>query len=150
MRTASCLTLLAIGAILTFAVTGHPSFLNLQVAGLVIMATGVAGLFLPRRGSGWLRRRTVLRKGTRGPVAGEAGETRYPPSIMLNPGALPSDQPGTFAGHEAGPPTIPEVPGEDLAAERESPVIASAPCLRGRGGVHRGVILRSSGRRARQ
>ena len=137
MRTASCLTLLAIGAILTFAVTGHPSFLNLQVAGLVIMATGVAGLFLPRRGSGWLRRRTVLRKGTRGPVAGEAGETRYPPSIMLNPGALPSDQPGTFAGHEAGPPTIPEVPGEDLAAERESPVIASAPCLRGRGGVHR-------------
>jgi len=38
MRTASCLTLLAIGAILTFAVTGHPSFLNLQVAGVVIMA----------------------------------------------------------------------------------------------------------------
>jgi hypothetical protein len=82
MRTASCLTLLAIGAILTFAVTGHPSFLNLQVAGLVIMATGVAGLFLPRRGSGWLRRWTVLCK---------------------------------------GPPPIPEVPGEDQAAERESP-----------------------------
>src|SRR6266568_5945160 len=118
MRTASCLTLLAIGAILTFAVTGHPSFLNLQVAGLVIMATGVAGLFLPRRGSGWLRRRTVLRKGPRGPGVGEAGETRYPPYIMLNPGALPGDQPGTFAEHEAGPPPIPEVPGEDQAAEQ--------------------------------
>lgn len=50
MRSATCLTLLAIGATLTFAVTGHPSFLNLQVLGLVIMATGLIGLFLPRRG----------------------------------------------------------------------------------------------------
>jgi hypothetical protein len=127
MRTASCLTLLAIGAILTFAVKGHPSFLNLQVAGLVIMATGAVGLVLPRRGSGWQRRRTVLRKGTRGPVVGEVEETRYPPYIMLNPGALPSDQPGTSADHEAGPPTIPEVPGEDLAAEQESPGDRSRP-----------------------
>ena len=46
MRTASCLTLIAIGAIFTFAVTAHPSFLNLQIAGVVIMATGVAGLGL--------------------------------------------------------------------------------------------------------
>jgi hypothetical protein len=28
MRTASCLTVLAIGAIFTFAVTAHPSFLT--------------------------------------------------------------------------------------------------------------------------
>ena len=35
---------MAVGAIFTFAVTGHPSFLNLQIAGVVIMATGVAGL----------------------------------------------------------------------------------------------------------
>jgi hypothetical protein len=50
MRSATCLTLLAIGATLTFAVTGHPSFLNLQILGLVIMATGLAGLLLPRCG----------------------------------------------------------------------------------------------------
>jgi hypothetical protein len=120
MRTASCLTLLAIGASLTFAVTGHPSFPNLQVAGLVIMATGAAGRFLSRRGSGWLRRRTVLTGARAGPSWARPGNP-LSPYIMLNPGALPSDQPGTFAEHEAGPPTIPEVPGEDQAAGRESP-----------------------------
>ena len=88
MKTVTCLTLIAIGAIFTFAITAHPSFLNLQIAGLVVMATGVAGLLLPRRGQeGWLRRRTVLRKGARGPVVGHVEETRYPPYIMLNPGA---------------------------------------------------------------
>lgn len=64
MRTASCLTLIAIGAIFTFAVTAHPRFLNLQIADVVIMATGVAGQLIPRRSQqGWLRRRTILRGG---------------------------------------------------------------------------------------
>jgi hypothetical protein len=61
MRTATGLTLVAIGAILAFAIRTSPSFLNLQVAGWVIMLTGVAGMFLPRRGSG-LRRRIVVRR----------------------------------------------------------------------------------------
>jgi hypothetical protein len=90
MRTASGLTLVALGAILAFAVKGHPSFLNIQVVGWVILLTGVAGLVLPRRGYGWLRRRMVLRRGPRGrPVAGRAEETRYPPYVMLNPGTAP-------------------------------------------------------------
>jgi hypothetical protein len=62
MRTATGLTLVAIGAILAFAVRTSPSFLNLQVAGWVIMLTGVAGVFIPRRGSGWLRRRIIVRR----------------------------------------------------------------------------------------
>ena len=37
MRTASCLTLIAVGAIFTFAITSSPSFLNLQIAGVIIM-----------------------------------------------------------------------------------------------------------------
>src|SRR5258708_34255157 len=87
MRTASCLALMAVGAIFTFAVTAHPSFLNLQIAGVVIMATGVAGLLLPRRHQqGWLRRRPILRRGPRGPVVRQVHETR-PPCVMLNPGA---------------------------------------------------------------
>jgi hypothetical protein len=87
MRTASGLMLVALGAILAFAVKGHPSFLNIQVVGWVIMLTGVAGMVLPRRGYGWLRRRMVLRRGPRGrPVVGRVEETRYPPYVMLNPG----------------------------------------------------------------
>ena len=129
MRTATGLALIAIGAILTFAVTAHPSFLNLQVAGIVIMLTGVAGLFLPKPAQGWLRRRTVLRRGSRGPVVGQVDETRYPPYVMLNPGADDSGhnglQPGDLtmdeAAEAAGPgqetAPIPDLPADDLAED---------------------------------
>lgn len=129
MRTATGLTLVAIGAILTFAVTAHPSFLNLQVAGVVIMIVGVAGLFLRKPAQGWLRRRTILRRGVAGPVVGQVDEKRYPPYVMLNPGAPGEEvangrQPGDLTADEAEPAPgdqttpIPDVPDEDLVAER--------------------------------
>jgi hypothetical protein len=105
MRTATCLTLVAIGAILTFAVTAHPSFLDLQVTGVVIMIVGVAGLFLNRRTSGWLRRRVVLRKGATGPVVGHIDQTNYPSYVSIDPAALESVQP---APDEDGPAPIPD------------------------------------------
>ena len=87
MRTASGLMLVALGAILAFAVRGHPSWLNIQIVGWVIMLTGVAGMAIPRRGYGWLRRRMVLRRGPGGrPVVNRVEETRYPPYVMLNAG----------------------------------------------------------------
>jgi hypothetical protein len=60
MKTATALTVIAIGAILAFAVTAQPSFFSFHVAGWVLMVTGVAGAVIPRRGYGWLRRRLVL------------------------------------------------------------------------------------------
>ncbi|HBW20153.1 MAG: hypothetical protein ACLPN6_08540 [Streptosporangiaceae bacterium] len=86
MKTATGLALVAVGAILAFAVTGHPSFLNVQVAGWVIMLTGVAGMLVPRRGYGWLRRR-VVRRPARRDVAADGGEQPFPPYVMLNPAA---------------------------------------------------------------
>jgi hypothetical protein len=126
MRTASCLTLIAIGAIFTFAVTAHPSFLNLQIAGVVMMATGVAGLVLPRRNqSGWLRRRTILRRGARGRVVGEVDETRLPPYVMLNPGASAKesngDQPGDLTMRDRASDTIPDVTAEPDAVVVDEP-----------------------------
>jgi hypothetical protein len=118
MRTATCLTLLAIGAIFAFAITATPSFLNIHVAGWVIMATGVAGLLLPRRGQGWLRRRIVLRGGRRGGVVGHIDETRTPSYVLLNPSALEAVQPEPPAGDDLGPPTIPE-PTEDDQQTRQ-------------------------------
>ena len=125
MRTASCLTLLAIGAILTFAVTTSPSFLNLQIAGVVIMATGAAGMFLHKPTRGWLRRRVVLRDGRRGRVVGQVDETRYPPYVMINPGATaqdaPSPQPGDLTAAEAAQPgdeTLPDLPAEKVGRAR--------------------------------
>jgi hypothetical protein len=82
------LFLIAAGAILAFAVQGHPSWLNIQVVGWVIMLTGVAGMAIPRRGYGWLRRRMVLRRGPGGrPVVDRVEEKHYPPYIMLNTGS---------------------------------------------------------------
>jgi ABC-type transport system involved in cytochrome bd biosynthesis fused ATPase/permease subunit len=64
MKTATALTVAAIGAILAFAVTAEPSFFNFHVAGWVLMVTGLAGTVIPRRSYGWLRRRLVLNNGT--------------------------------------------------------------------------------------
>ena len=61
MKTATSLALVAVGAILAFAITRSPSFLNLQVAGWVLMLTGGVGAIVPRRGNGWLRRSLVVR-----------------------------------------------------------------------------------------
>ncbi|MBV9204405.1 MAG: hypothetical protein JO037_03130, partial [Actinobacteria bacterium] len=88
---------------------------------------------IPRRGYGWLRRRMVLRRGPGGrPVVDRVEEKRYPPYIMLNPGADGVAEPIPEAAPET--PTIVEPlqdpdpeglgadPGPDperLAAERE-------------------------------
>lgn len=141
MRTATGLALIALGAILAFAVQGHPSWLNIQVVGWVIILTGVAGMFIPRRGYGWLRRRMVLRRGPGGrPIVDRVEEKRYPPYMMLNPGsnAVVDDTPAGHAatGGTAAAEDVPTVVGsfegpdptgmpdegpdpERLAAERE-------------------------------
>ena len=109
MKTATGMTLIAIGAILAFAVTAHPPLFNLQVAGWVLMLTGAVGMVMPRRGYGWLRRKLVKRRGPGGPVVSEVEETQYPSYVMLNPGATSrweqgADEPGTMPGlTEPGP-----------------------------------------------
>ena len=57
MKTATAITIAAIGAILAFAVTAQPSFFSFHIAGWVLILTGVAGAVIPRRSYGWLRRR---------------------------------------------------------------------------------------------
>jgi hypothetical protein len=87
MKTATGLTLIAIGAVLAFAVNGHPWFLNLQIAGWIIMVIGVIGLSIPRSGYGWLRRQVVTRRGPDGRQVVSVQQKRTPPYIMLNAAA---------------------------------------------------------------
>jgi hypothetical protein len=138
MRTATGtgLTVIALGAILAFAVRGHPSWLNIQVAGWVLMLIGVAAMAFPRRGYGWLRRRMVLRRGPGGrPVVDRMEEKHYPPYVMLNPGGntVPgevvsesgNDAPATVSpAKEPGRDSAPadEREAERLAREREAVV----------------------------
>jgi len=86
MRTATALTVAAIGAIFAFAVTAEPSFFNFHAAGWVLMLTGAAGAFLPRRSYGWLRRRLVLNTGGTRRNDVELQPRRF--SRLLVPGGL--------------------------------------------------------------
>ena len=86
MKTATALTLAAIGAILAFAVTAQPSFFSFHVAGWVLMLTGAAGAFVPRRGYGWVRRKLVLNTGGGRRHELDIRQRRY--SRLLVPGGI--------------------------------------------------------------
>ena len=89
MRTATGLALIAIGAILAFAVTTSPSFLNLQVVGWILILTGVAGLVVPRLGYGWLRRRVVVRRPRGGAVDPDRRPRRFRDTRWFRQNAIP-------------------------------------------------------------
>jgi hypothetical protein len=119
MKTATGLALIAIGAILAFAVTAHPAFFDIQVAGWVILLIGIAGLFVPRSGYGWLRRRMVVTWKPRSRRSLEdVAEGRYPPPYLaLGPGNSEVVQ-ETRVTEDS--PTMPEMPADQVAAETSS------------------------------
>lgn len=83
MKTGSGLLLIGAGAILAFAVTATPSWLNLHTAGWVLMIIGVIGMIAPKRSYAWIGRRMFVRRyETRrdGPVE----HVSYPPYVTRN------------------------------------------------------------------
>jgi hypothetical protein len=126
MKTATGLAIVAVGAILAFAVTGHPGWLNVQAAGWVLILVGLAGMFVPRRGYGWLRRRVVRRPVTRrtavpgGAVVTPSGTALPAGTVVLTPEQAQAVEDGALADE-------PEVfPGRQLSkAEAEDRVTAS-------------------------
>ena len=105
MKTATGLTVFAIGAILTFAVTTNTSVFNLHVAGVVLMLTGLVGLLIPRRTYSSISRRLVQRRTRRTWPGGQVVETRetsYPPYVV-------SASPGEGVEQD-GLPVIPSIP----------------------------------------
>jgi membrane protease YdiL (CAAX protease family) len=133
MKTATGLALVAIGAILAFAVTGHPGWLNVQAAGWVLILVGLAGMFVPRRGYGWLKRRMVVRRPAAGRRAvltsggltsgGLANATALPAgTVVLTPEQAAEVQAGALEPE-------PEVfPGRQLSkAEAEAQMTPASP-----------------------
>src|ERR1039458_4108012 len=122
MKIAPGLTLIAIGAIFTFAITSSPSWLNLQVVGVILMATGVAALLLPQRTRDLVRRRILVRRGSRGRIVSEVDET-LPPYISLNPGprAHAPEQPGTPVERTIIVPAPPDATGRLAPADTTHP-----------------------------
>jgi hypothetical protein len=89
MKSATALTLVAIGAVFAFAVTAHPSFVNLQVLGWVLMLTGIVGLVIPRRGRGWLRR-SVLVKGSPDITEADDADSHKPVTLSTSAESAPT------------------------------------------------------------
>ena len=90
MKTATSLTLVAVGAIIAFAITAHVSFLNLQVTGWVFILTGVAGAIITRSSR---LRRTLAARGRPGAAAAGGTGQRPPPSRRPVPGRQPAVAP---------------------------------------------------------
>jgi hypothetical protein len=103
MKTGMGLALIAVGAILAFAVTTNTSVFNLHTAGYVLIIIGIIGIAIPRRGYGWVGRRLSVRQ-TRLRPSGRVEEVAYP-SHVRNPAntrvqaGLPA--PGALGSQEA-------------------------------------------------
>ena len=85
MKSGICLFWIAVGAILTFAVTANTSVFNLHVAGFVIMVIGIIGLVTPKRTYERLGRRVYVKR-TRQMPGARVEEASYPPYVLRNPG----------------------------------------------------------------
>jgi Domain of unknown function (DUF6458) len=84
MKTGVGLAVIAIGAILAFAVTANTSVFNLHTAGWVLMIVGIIGISVPRRGYGWAGRRVFTRQ-TRWRPGSRVEEVTYPAYVNRNP-----------------------------------------------------------------
>lgn len=77
MRIGSSLVLIAVGAILKFAVTASVSGINLSAVGVVLMVVGIAGLVLSLIMAGTARRTDVVHQTANGSYV-EPAEGRDP------------------------------------------------------------------------
>jgi uncharacterized protein DUF6458 len=91
MRTGVGLLVIAVGAILAFAVRANTSAVNLHTAGWVLMLIGVIGMLIPRRTYGWVGRRLLVKRTRQWPGDGGPGDEtvekrNIPPYVTHNPG----------------------------------------------------------------
>ena len=84
MKTGVGLALIAVGAILAFAVTTNTSVFNLHTAGWVLIIIGIVGIAIPRRSYGWVGRRVLTRQ-TRWRPRARVEEVAYPTYVNRNP-----------------------------------------------------------------
>ena len=83
MKTGVGFALIAVGAILAFAVTTNTSVFNLHTAGWVLMIVGIVGIAIPRSGYGWIGRRVFTRRIRWRPRRVE--DVTYPTYVNRNP-----------------------------------------------------------------
>jgi hypothetical protein len=116
MKTGVGLTVIAIGAILAFAVTANTSVFNLNTAGWVLMIVGIVGLAIPRRGYGWVGRRLFVRQARWRP-RNRIEEVTYPTSVNRNPANTRVQVGLPASGALGGAGTITGLEGEPITRD---------------------------------
>ena len=116
MKTGVGLALIAVGAILAFAVTTNTSVFNLHTAGWVLIIIGVIGVAIPRRGYGWVGQRVFTRR-TRRLRGARVEDITYPAYVNRNPASTRV---------QAGLPAAPGALGSTAAADH----VETAPVTR--------------------
>jgi hypothetical protein len=99
MKTGWGLALIAVGAILAFAVNANTSVFNWNIAGWVLVIVGIAGILIPRRGYAWVGRRLFVRQARVRRPGDQNGDEIFYPSTSRVPAALPA--PGAVGSREA-------------------------------------------------
>jgi hypothetical protein len=102
------LIMLAAGAILVFAVSARVPGINLWLAGLILIVTGLIGLIAPSGAAAWVRRRVLSRGAAAGPdlgapATGEADDVGYPAYLLQDPAVLAAEVLNGVRAGRAGP-----------------------------------------------
>ena len=125
MKTGTGLALIAVGAILAFAVNANTSVFNWNIAGWVLIFVGIIGLVIPRAGYAWVGRRLFVRQTRiRRPGSHGGDEVIYPSGYNQAQvhAALPA--PGVVGSREASAHVdaaqrVPAEPGAMQPAQTE-------------------------------
>jgi hypothetical protein len=118
MRTTSGVTLVAIGAILSFAISLNIGFISVQIVGLVLMLTGITGLCLNQRGTGLLERRLAALRYLLGQDASMISGKRVPLDDLLGSAApFPSTAAATASAAAPRPWQSGETANDDIAVD---------------------------------
>jgi len=114
MKPMPALALIALGAILAFAVRAPGGVISWSSAGWVLILTGIAGVLLPYLlPQRWVQRRVIRRGGARSMPVGWTFRRRPNPSLVTVPPAVPADE--VITTEEA--PVATGAPAEEVVEE---------------------------------
>jgi hypothetical protein len=140
MRTPAAIAVIAAGAILSLAVSARVPGVNLRLAGVIIVAAGIAVLLAPPSpAADWLRRRRghVAPAGLSPapPVPGDHDEDGYAAYLLQDPAVLAAEvlngiRSDTWAQPAAAPPPASTSPSAAPPAPGRAPRAAAHPAGR--------------------
>jgi hypothetical protein len=149
MRTPAAIAVIAAGAILSLAVSARVPGVNLRLAGVIIIAAGIAVLLAPPSpAADWVRRRRghadPAGLSPAPPVPGEPDDDAYPDYLLQDPAVLAAEvlngirsdgwpQPATTSSSASASPSASTSPWAGPSPSARTPRAAARPAGRAAG-----------------